>query len=617
MLKNFLNSKFNSIKTLFLTYSIVTFILLGVVLLWLMGKTYASYMEVKKLEMEYAIAEIEMGFTNMLDYAESIMGHIGKQIGVSNGAPQEIKEILTSFSRRSSAGKDSIRDNLSIDIFSWVNDKQSVTINSEYGIIRVPYDVSNRKYLQQTINDPWVMKVCAPVIGVVSGQQIIPAGLGVESLRNKKYLGTIVLGFTVDSLTDKLRKIINNPNLDFTILNKDGEIMLESTAGIFSEDTVFLRNIAASHIKREAIVSAFSMFDLDETYLIAKSTNKHPYVVIAGYQNLVITKGLVVVLWPYILGFIILSLIFFSVWYALRLQIIKPIVQLSNVSRLVVQDRDDEVVMPVSGVAEIMELTEQVRLIERYKLNLIQAKKSQERFFANMSHELRTPLNGILNFSLMMKKEMFGPLDPEYQEMASDIHSSGAHLLNLVNDILDFSKMDIGKMKLNEEEFDMIEEVKSAMKIVLSDVERYGENSAVSVISKIEIKDVNFYGDRRMFKQILLNLLSNASKFVEVGSIILKLFIDEDKNLILEIADTGIGIKEEDLARLVVEFGQVGDGYYRGKKQGSGLGLFLVKKMAELHQGKFEIKSIYDTRTTVRVTFPGQRIIANNGNKNG
>jgi len=239
MLKNFLNSKFNSIKKLFLTYSIVTFILLGVVLLWLMGKTYASYMEVKKLEMEYAIAEIEMGFTNMLDYAESIMGHIGKQIGVSNGTPQEIKEILTSFSRRSSTGKDSIKDNLSIGIFSWVNDKKSVTINSEYGIIRVPYDVSNRKYLQQTINDPWVMKVCAPVIGVVSGQQIIPAGLGVESLRNKKYLGTIVLGFTVDSLTDKLRKIINNPNLDFTILNKDGEIMLESTAGIFSEDTVF------------------------------------------------------------------------------------------------------------------------------------------------------------------------------------------------------------------------------------------------------------------------------------------------------------------------------------------------------------------------------------------
>ncbi len=609
MIKNFLNSNFNSINKLFLTYSIVTFILLGGVLLWLMGKTYASYMEVKKLEMEYAMAKIEMGYTNVLDYAESIMGHIGKQVGASDGSPYEIKEILTSFSRRSGSGNDSIKDSLSISMFSWVNDKMMVTINSEYGIIRAPYDVSNREYLAATRKDPWVMKVGSPVIGVVSGQQIIPAGLGVENIKRKKYIGTVVLGFTVNSLADKISRTINNHNLDFTILNKNGEIMLESTSGIFSEDAAFLRNVAASRITHDATVSPFSLFEPDESYLIAKTVHKRPYVIIAGYQNLVITKGLIMVLWPYVIGFIILSLIFFSVWYALRLQIISPILQLSNVSRLVVQDRDDEVVMPVSKVAEIVELTQQVQLIERYKLNLIQAKKSQERFFANMSHELRTPLNGILNFSLMMKKEMFGPLDPDYKEMASDIYSSGSHLLNLVNDILDFSKMDIGKMKLHEEEFDMIEEVKVAMKIVLSDVDRYGENSPVSVTSKIEIDNMNFYGDRRMFKQILLNLLSNASKFVEEGTIVLKLFTNVEKNLVLEIEDTGVGIKEEDLMKLVVEFGQVGDGYYRGKKQGSGLGLFLVKKMAELHQGKFEIRSIYGKGTVVAVTFPSSRLI--------
>lgn len=609
-MKRFLSSNFNSIKKLFLTYSIVTFILLGGVLLWLMGKTYTSYMEVKKLEIEYAISEIEMGFISILDYAESITGHIGKQVGISDGTPQEISAILSSFSRRSGGnGSDSIKDSLSISMFSWVNDKKFVTINSEYGIIRYPYDISKRDYLPHTIDDPWVMKVGSPVIGVVSGQQIIPAGFGVTNLRSEKYLGTIVIGFTVNSLSNKLSKIINNSSLDFTILNRDGEIMLESTAGIFSEDRDFLKNVAASLINKNATFSTFSAVNLDDSYLIVKATNKHSYFIVAGYQNLVIAKGLITMLWPYVLGFITLSMIFFSVWYALRLKIINPIMQLSKVSKLVAQDRDDEVVMPESNVFEIMELTEQVKLIERYKLKLLQAKKSQERFFANMSHELRTPLNGILNFSLMMKKEMFGPLDPEYKEMASDIHSSGSHLLNLVNDILDFSKMDIGKMRLHEEEFNMVEEVKGALKIVLSDFDRYGENSSIKIFSEIEVKDVNFYGDRRMFKQILLNLLSNASKFVEVGSIILRLFVNANRELELEIKDTGIGIKEEDLAKLAVEFGQVGDGYYRGKKQGSGLGLFLVKKMAELHQGKFEITSIYGKGTVVRVTFPNKRII--------
>lgn len=608
MLKAFLHSNFNSITRLFLTYSIVTFILLGGVLLWLMGKTYASYMEVKKLEMEYAAVEIEIGFSNMLDYAESIMGHIGKQIGLSNGGDHEIKEILKSFSNRSGAGGDPIRDNLSFGVFSWVNDKKMVTINSEYGAILRPYNVSRRDYLQNTISDPWVMKVGSPVIGAVSGQQIIPAGLGVENLRNKKYLGTIVLGFTINSFADKLRKIINNPSLDFTILDRNGNIVLESVAGIFSEDENFLKNIAASSIRHDVVISQFSILNLDDSYLIAKLTSRRPYLVIVGYQNLVIAKGVMEVLWPYVLGFFILSLIFFSVWYVLRLRIINPIIQLSNVSKLVVQDRDDEVVMPESNVSEIMELTEQVRLIERYKLNLLQAKKSQERFFANMSHELRTPLNGILNFSLMMKKEMFGPLNSDYKEMALDIHSSGSHLLNLVNDILDFSKMDIGKMNLHEEQFDVVEEISVAMKIVLSDVERYGENSAINVVSKIDVKDINFYGDRRMFKQILLNLLSNASKFVEEGSIILRLFRDKEMNLVLEIEDTGIGIKEEDLVKLAVEFGQVGDGYYRGKRQGSGLGLFLVKKMAELHQGRFEIRSVYEKGTIVRVIFPKERL---------
>ena len=601
MLEKFFNSKLKSIKKIFITYTVAAFVVFVNILFWLICKSYTSYMEVKKLEMEYAISEIEVSFEGMLDYTESVMNHIGKQIGVSDGSTKEISQILNSFGDRSKYGDDSIKNTLSISMFSWVNDKKFVTINSEYGVIRKPFNVSGRDYLHKVATDPWIMHTGLPVIGVVSGQQIIPAGIGVENIKSKKYLGAIVLGFTTNSLVERLKKIIDIPNMDFAILDRNGVVILESADGIFSEDKLFLKN--------GTTIFTFSPLSPENSYLISKQINKRPYLIVSGYQNSVIINGLVSMLWPYFLVFVFFSMLFFSIWLVLRFKIIIPIIQLSKASELIIEDRDDEVVMPKSNIAEIIELTKQVKLIENYKINLIQARKSQERFFANMSHELRTPLNGILNFSLMMKKEMFGSISTEYKEMAEDIHSSGIHLLNLVNDILDFSKMDVGKMKLNEEEFDMLDEIRGAIKIISSDVVQCNQESAVKITSEIQAGLSKFRGDRRMFKQILLNLLSNASKFIEVGTIQLNLFTNDEKNLVLEIKDTGVGIKEEDLSKLMVEFGQVGDGYSRGKKQGSGLGLFLVKKMAELHQGNLKISSVYGEGTVVKVTFPQKRIV--------
>jgi signal transduction histidine kinase len=614
VLNKLLNYNLNSIKKLFLAYSFLASILIVGVLACFVVKTYDSFMEIKKLEMEYATAKVEIGFNGVVDYAESVVSHIGKQISLSNGSDQEIKEILNYFSKKNVGGSDLIKDSLSISMFSWANNKNFITINSEYGAIRFPYDVSERQYLQEAITEPWSMKIGTPVIGSVSGQQIIPAGMSVKSLKSRKLMGSILIGFSIDRLVYKLNKTVGNRSLDFVIVNKDGEILLESTPGIFSESDILLKkNAAVTKINKDFIVSKFSPLHPDENFLVIKANKKRPYFIIAGYQNSFIIRGLLAVFWPYVLAFFGLLLIFFNVWHSLKLRIISPIVQLSEVSKLVAQNLEYEVVMPESDVAEIIELTEQVKLIERYKINLLQAKKSQERFFANMSHELRTPLNGILNFSFMIKKEMFGPIDPTYKEMAEDIHESGSHLLNLVNDILDFSKMNISKIKLNQESFDIAEEVRTAMKIALSGSKIYDKKSEIKVVSEIDIQDKLFHGDRRMIKQILLNLLSNAYKFTEKGSIILKIFIDDKNNLILEVEDTGIGIKAVDLEKLVVEFGQVGDGSFRGKKQGSGLGLFLIKKMTELHQGSFKISSIYRQGTRVSISFPAERLVTKMG----
>jgi signal transduction histidine kinase len=293
--------------------------------------------------------------------------------------------------------------------------------------------------------------------------------------------------------------------------------------------------------------------------------------------------------------------------YFLKSSIIQPFSQLSRIAELISRNKAENItnMLPQTNVKEINNLGKQLELIQEYKIELVSAKSSQERFFANMSHELRTPLNGILNFTYMMEKEMFGPLNEEYKELLGDIHSSGKHLLNLLNDILDFAKMDVGKMQLNEEEFEIAQELKQTIKIIAPDAKQKG----VTIHTDIEHGLRMFRGNRRFFKQICLNLLSNASKFTESGDDIKVSLKISGEYLILEVKDTGIGIKAEDMEKVVKDFGQVGDGYKRGKHQGTGLGLVITKKMVELHEGKFTIESIFHKGTTVRVLFPSKRVV--------
>ena len=600
----FLKYNFSSIHRLFTAYTLLTSIMFTGLLFWSVGRTYSYYLDNKELEMEAAISKLDVSLSGTMIYTESVVNYISKTINESGGGTNNIRTILKSFNRENYSNSDSIKEALSISMFSWSSDKKLITISGGDGILEKPIDISYRKYLQEAIDNPGNIYLGSSTIGAVSGQEIIPAGVGVSAVKKngEKYQGIILFGFIKKGFEAKFKSIVNSSDMKYAILNDNNEVIIESSKGIFAKSKQGLQYSSFSPL---------SFLEHKEDYFISRPLSKYPYRIVVGYNNSVIIKGLLVAGIPYFISLIIMLMIFFAAWHVLRIKIIRPIMQLARASKLVAQDLDHKVILPKTKMAEIAELVKQVKAIEQYKLNLIQAKKSQDRFFANMSHELRTPLNGILNFSTMMEKEMLGEISEDYKEMAVDIRSSGAHLLNLVNDILDFSKMDIGKVALKEEEFEIFCEIEGAIRIVASDLEanRTPERAGIDITHNIRNGVSKLLGDRRMFKQILLNLLSNASKFTYAGEISLNVFINAKNDFVLEVKDSGIGIKQDDLAKLVVEFGQVGDGYSRGQKQGSGLGLFLVKKMAELHGGVFEITSAYGQGTVARVIFPQNRII--------
>jgi len=235
------------------------------------------------------------------------------------------------------------------------------------------------------------------------------------------------------------------------------------------------------------------------------------------------------------------------------------------------------------------------------------ADRAKSEFLANMSHELRTPLNAILGFSEMMKRETFGPLgNKRYDEYSAGIFESGDHLLSLINDILDISKIEAGRAELWEADLVVSEIIRDCMRLI----ETRAAEASLAVHDDFPRGAVTLKADERMIKQILLNLLSNAVRFTEAGGEIrIGGGVEADGSLLLQVADTGIGIAAEDIPKAISTFGQV-DGALNRKFEGTGLGLPLAKSLVELHGGGFELESAVGKGTTVTVRFPRARVSA-------
>lgn len=246
------------------------------------------------------------------------------------------------------------------------------------------------------------------------------------------------------------------------------------------------------------------------------------------------------------------------------------------------------------------------RLQQEATEQAVAANRAKTEFLANMSHELRTPLNAIIGFSEMMKIEALGPIGvPQYAEYASDINNSGQHLLQIINDILDVSKIEAGKFEIVEQEFNVGVVTEACLRIVDGWSIRIGKEFDVSIPQNMP----GIVADPRVFKQILLNLLSNAMKFTpENGSVSLTASLGEDGSLRLAVEDTGIGIPEDEIPKLTKPFHQV-DGSLQRTYEGTGLGLSLVSALVELHQGRLEIESSLGVGTKIIVMFPAERVL--------
>ena len=228
-----------------------------------------------------------------------------------------------------------------------------------------------------------------------------------------------------------------------------------------------------------------------------------------------------------------------------------------------------------------------------------EANQAKSKFLANMSHELRTPLNAIIGFSEIMQSAMFGPLGTDkYGEYCRDIHQSGQYLLDVINDVLDMSKIEAGRIRPDLSDIRIGRLLNDAMRVVSARADDKRLTLTADIAHGIRVT-----ADARLLKQIVLNLLSNAVKFTPEGGHVIVRARSSGREARIAIADTGIGIPKEALARLGRPFEQV-ESHVTKTHQGSGLGLAIAKSLTELHGGSMRIRSTPGKGTLVLLRMP-------------
>ena len=259
----------------------------------------------------------------------------------------------------------------------------------------------------------------------------------------------------------------------------------------------------------------------------------------------------------------------------------------------------------LSTYVDITALKNREAELRTAKIAAEEANSAKTDFLAKMSHELRTPLNAIIGFSDTMRQELMGPIpNPRYQGYLSDIFDSGNYLLSLVNDLLDLSKIEASQMSLHERPVELAAVALSCRRMV----QQRAEAKNIRLLFELPEASPVLRADENALKKILINILANAVKFTPVeGTVSFTCGFASTGEVVLRVVDTGNGIPQADLERVMQPFVQLAPS---PDNAGTGLGLPIAKALAELHGGTLSIDSALGRGTTLTLQLPAERVIA-------
>ena len=386
------------------------------------------------------------------------------------------------------------------------------------------------------------------------------------SFDNKKSLGYLVLEYDLDNLniflenakdskayissSGKKISIGDNPNLQFLIKGNKNSINIGKYLIVYKK-----------------------MDNILKDWYIFYAVEKHK--ALEFFYNFILFM-------LYLSPFILILVLFIS-WKSSK-YIVKPIEDLTLVTDEIIHTKDYTRYLDMVCEDEIGHLANAFNTLLNTTDKSIDASEAKSSFISNMSHELKTPLNAIIGFSQYLIT--YEKLTDEQLDIVSKIESSSQYLLEMIHGILDIAKIEAGKMDIKFQDINLINILQESVDML----EPLADDKGLKLFLHVEnFKKQNLQSDIKLLKQIIINLISNAIKFTEEGTVKIELTNQED-TVIIKVIDTGIGIKQEQMSKLFKDFSRI-ESHLQTKHKGTGLGLSLSKKLAEVLNGKVWLES--------------------------
>lgn len=546
----------------FVIIAVLVTLMVAGLLVWFASEI-KRYQEMKLLKkFESSSSSVSQLFADNIKHTEFMMKIINDQISKDPNNLEYINNILDKYKITRDDG-----NVLSWTIFSWANNEDKIVVDAFYGVMEKPFDLSSRDYLVHTKQIPDKLIMGSPVYGSTSKKWMIPGGVGLKN-KNGEYLGSLTIGFDLNTIFLTLKPLIKDENITFYIFDRKMNLLIDSAKtkqgpqNIVPPQVQKVISSYASKLNNQPIYNINVLGD-EENYLI-KKFDELPFYIYVKYDSAAIKADF---------------------WQAVT-------------SRLIELAVIGFIAIAIAIYIYRRESNLRKKAEDSFQLAMA-ASKGKTEFLAYTGHELRSPLNVIIFGSEMMKSKVFGDMPPKYLEYAEDIYQNGNDLLHFIEDLMDVTRADAeGSFTLNPSMIDVEEVIDRVIKLNLTRATKHKIR-----IEKIIADDLpKLWADSRRVRQILNNLISNAVKYSPENTSVRVIAHSIDGILQILVEDEGFGMTPEQIDIALSKYGTV-QNENSDKVDSIGLGLPLVHQLMRAHKAKFDIESEPNKGTTITLTF--------------
>lgn len=591
--------------------------------------TYTGHAESVVLSMEKESERIDVALATEMQSASYLLSALGKQIVLDDERDLvRLAQVMKSFDN-----KDYI-----YSILSWISPEQMLVVSSNKGVLEKPVDISDRDYVKKAFSEPWKMNIGRPIEGRVSGRWIIPVSMGITDYTGK-FIGSIMLSIDIDTLTDRLARVMRQDGLSFAIVSKT---LIPITQ--VSEDKDFVNNnfplkrLVNVNFSKEpqGVISRGSVFFGTNNYAYYRVAQDYPYVILLAYDPRISDLTVRRLVWSRLLQIAAMATFFVCFVWIARVRMIKPVLDLTELAAGIargerLRTRPQGGPVEIEGLALQMNkigdyIEESARIQNELRNKIIMMRNAKEKaeierrslseFLAYVCQEMRTPLNNIIGGAQVMKDQLYGPIENrKYRQYATDIYGTGNQLMDTTQDLLTLAKIETDYIDLNEKPVDVPAAINKALRFVSDKMQ--AERMGI----KVQLQDPmpRLMADEFRLQQVIMNLLLyTLGQSLPESTITLEAKIISEGREKLYFALTIASSSEApftssqllDMAESLSRrgFSQRNSHMGEATKDQLNVGLELAKTLVALHGGYHSTHLLEPQGVAITVFFPGNRI---------